>query len=188
MKTKQIIMLFLSGNILLTGCGSSDYEDKIIGKYYSIDYTPDIDWDEEMPVAMTNESYEEFLPDNLSIEEGLLKFSILNEKGKNIHLTYNYGPDTVEWKIKDRKIYYVDPGLPDFKLTYKNTNASRDAERTLVSNYRSFIENDFVDITKQDFLQHGIEPDTIIQLNNKYLVTAAKDGQRTVSKRISETK
>ena len=188
MKTNLLVLPILSSILLLSACGSSDYDDKIIGKYYSIDYTADIGWDEELPVAMTIESYEEFLPDNLSIEEGVLKFSILNEKGKNIHLSYNYGPDTLEWKIKDRKIYHVDPGLPDFKLTYKSTNASRDAERTLVSNYRSFIENDFVDIMKQEFLQHGIRPDTIIQLNAKYLVTEDKDGERTICKRISKMK
>ena len=188
MKTKEIIMLFLSGIILLTGCGSSDYEDKIIGKYYSIDYTPDIGGDEENPIGYTIESQVEFFTDNLSIEEGVLKFSFFNEKGKNTILNYKFGPDTMEWKIKDNKIYYVVPGIPVFKIKYISSNAYSDAERRLVSKYRTFIENDGVDFANKYLLEQGIQPDTIIQLNNKYLVTEDKDGERTISKRILEIK
>jgi hypothetical protein len=188
MKTKQIIMPFLSGIILLTGCGSSDYEDKIVGKYYSIDYTADIDWDEEYPISMTLETYEEFFPDNTSIESGMLKFSFSKDVGKSLILKYECVPDTLEWKIKDRKIHYVDQGIPDFKIKFKGSNATRDSDRLLVSQYRSFIENDVVDIMKQELLEHGISSDSIIQLNDKYLVTEDKDGERTISKRIIDKK
>jgi hypothetical protein len=188
MKTKQIIMLFLSGIILLTGCGRSDYEDKIIGKYYNIDYTPDIGGDEENPIGYTVESQVEFFTDNLYIEEGVLKFSFSKDVGKNIILNYEFGPDTLEWKIKDRKIQYLDQGIPDFKIKFKGSNATRDSDRLLVSQYRSFIENDVVDVMKQELLEHGISSDSIIQLNNRYLVTEDKDGERTISKRISEIK
>jgi hypothetical protein len=188
MKTKQIIMPFLSGIILLTGCGSSDYEDKIVGKYYSIDYTADIEWDEEYPISMTDEIYEEFFPDNTSIESGMLKFSLRKDVGKSIILKYECVPDTLEWKIKDRKIHYVDQGIPDFKIKFKGSNATRDSERLLVSKYRSIIENDFVDAVKQHLLEHGNPSDSIIQLNDKYLVTEDKEGERTICKRIIDKK
>jgi hypothetical protein len=185
---KHLILFTIGINLLLTGCGGSDYEDKIVGKYYSIDYTTDIDWDEEYPISMTVETYEEFFPDNTSVESGMLKFSFSKDVGKSIILKYEFVPDTLEWKIKDRKIQYENRGIPDFKIKFKSSNAISDSERLLVSKYRSIIENDFVDGAKQYLLEHGFESDSIIQLNNRYLVTEDKDGERTISKRILEIK
>jgi hypothetical protein len=58
----------------------------------------------------------------------------------------------------------------------------------LVSKYRSIIENDFVDAVKQHLLEHGNPSDSIIQLNDKYLVTEDKEGERTICKRIIDKK
>lgn len=187
---KHLILFTIGINLLLTGCGGSDYEDKIVGKYYSIDYTKDytkeIDWNEEPPNA-TLDLYREFFSDNTSVESGLLKFSLPKVKSKNIILIYERVPDTLEWKIKDRKIHYVDHGIPDFKIKFKSSDAISDSERLLVSKYRSIIENDFVDFWRQYQLEHGFESDSIIQLNDRYLVTEDKDGERTFSKRLPDS-
>lgn len=185
MKRNILASIIIVGSLILTSCNQdSKYNELIIGKYYSVEYTEDIEWDDEIPISMTFEEYEEFFPNKTSISEGTLKFSIYNENGNNILIEYQYGPDTNKWNIKDGKLYY-DYGIPDFKLNFKSTNAKSYSEREVVKYFREFIENDFIDIMKQYMVEEGDKPSKIIELNENRLVTEDSDGEQTIQKRIN---
>lgn len=184
MKRKTLALFIIVGSLILTSCNQdSKYNELIIGKYYSTEYTQDIEWDDEIPVSMTWEGYEEFFPNKTSVEEGTVKFSVYNENGNNIIIEYQFGPDTSKWDIKDGKLYY-DFGIPDFKLNFKSTNAVSYTEKQVVSNFRDIIENDFIDMIKQHLVEIGDNPSKIIELNENRLVTKDSDGEETIQKRI----
>jgi hypothetical protein len=177
-------IIAISCLILLTNCNQdSKYNELIIGKFYSVDYTEDIEWDEEIPISMTWEGLEEFFQDKTSIEEGKIKFSIYNENGNNIIIEYKYGPARLNWEIKDGKLYY-DFGIPDIQLEYQSTNAKSYSEKEVVKYFREFIENDFTDIMKQFVVEEGGKPRKIIELNERRLVTEDNEGEQTIQKRI----
>jgi len=185
MKRKTLALFIIVGSLMLTSCNQgSKYNELIIGKYYSVEYTEDIEWDDEIPISMTWEGYEEFFPNKTSVEEGTVKFSIYNENGNNIIIEYQFGPDTSKWDIKDGKLYY-DFGIPDFKLDFKTTNAKGYSEKEVVKYFREFIENDFIDIIKQYLVEEGDKPSKIIELNENRLVTEDTDGEQTIQKRIN---
>ncbi|MCA1920258.1 MAG: hypothetical protein LDL38_12715 [Flavobacterium piscis] len=184
MKRKTLALFIIVGSLMLTSCNQdSKYNELIVGKYYSTEYTQDIEWDDEIPISMTFEEYEEFFPNKTSISEGTMKFSIYNENGNNILIEYQYGPDTSKWNIKDGKLYY-DYGIPDFKLRFKSTNAVSYTEKQVVSNFRDFVENDLTDAMKQYLVESGDKPVKIIELNENRLVTKDSDGEETIQKRI----
>lgn len=174
--------LFVSFILLISCNQDSKYQELIIGKYYSTEYTEDLGWD-EIPISMTFESYEEFFEDKTVIEEGNIKFSIYNENGSNIIIEYKFGPVTSKWDIKDSKLFY-DFGIPDFRLKFVSTNAESYDEKEIVKYFREFIENDFIDIINQSAIEEGDKPNKIIELNEKRLVTEDSDGEQTIQKRI----
>lgn len=185
MKRKILALIIIVGCLIFTNCNQdSKYNELIIGKFYSVEYVEDIEWDDEIPISMTWEGYEEFFPNKTSVEDGTVKFSIYNETGYNIIIEYQYGPDTSKWEIKDGKLYY-DFGIPDFKLNFKSTNAKGYSEREVVKYFREFIENDFIDIMKQYLVEEGDKPSKIIELNKNRLVTEDSDGEQTIQKRIN---
>ncbi len=184
MRRKISLLITILGCLLFTSCNQdSKYSELIIGKFYSVKYTDDIEWDDQIPISLTCEGYEEFFPNKTSVEEYSVKFSIYNENGNNIIVEYKYGPDTVKWDIKDGHLYY-DFGIPDFKLNFKSTNAASYEENQVVSNFRDIVENDFEDIMKQLFIEEEDKPYKIIELNETRLVTVDSYGEETIQKRI----
>lgn len=171
---------------LLISCNNdSKYNELIVGQYYSIEYIEDLEWDEELPISLTIETYEEFFSDQTSVEEGTCKFSIYNENGNNIIIEYSIDPVVTHWKIEDSNLYY-DYGVPEFPMKFKYSNASSHYEKETVKFFREFIENDFAVIWKQTIIRTENEPKKIIELNKDRLITEDIDGEIITQKKIKD--
>lgn len=184
LKIKHILVfLFVTFTfIALTSCNQdAKYEELIIGKYYSIEHIEDIDIDDEVPIALTWEAFEEFFPDNTVIEYGVVKFNIYNEYGNNIIVDYSYGPDTSKWEIKNSELFY-DSDISTFEFRFKSTNAY---ENEIVGYLNDYVETEFTTILKQYHVETSNMPHKIIELNDKQLITEF-DGEESVAKRIKE--
>ena len=186
MKSETLALFIIVGSLMLTSCNQdSEYNELIIGKYYSTEYVDDIEWDDEIPISMTWESYEEFFPNKTSVAKETIKFSIYNEYGSDIIIEYQIGPYTEKWGIRNGYLCYYDFDITSFQLDFKSTNAEGYTEKEVVKYFREFVENDGIDIIKQVLIEEDGDLIKIIELNKNRLVTEDSDGEQTIQKRIN---
>lgn len=184
MKEKVLLICLIALSVTLISCNNDKkYSNLIIGKYYSILYIDDIELDDVIPISMTIKSYEEFLTNNTTINQGSLKLSIYNEFGRNIIVEYQVGPHEAKWNIKNGNLYY-NYSSPDFKLKFLSSTAKNYYEREIVTHLRDFIENDLVYIMEQYTIEEGHLPNKIIELNETRLITEDSYGEQTIQQRI----
>ena len=177
---KTIYLLATIVSLLFCSCNNDEELSKlIIGKYYYTEYVEDIDWDEEVPIAVTSDVYEEFHRNNTVVESGNISFLFYSESGKNIKVEYSYTLRG-KWKIKNSFLYYDYMDIGNFRLNFEKSNANSYIEREEVNYVREFVENDFLYIMKETLLDCTTK---IIKINDSNLVTEY-DNERFIQKRI----
>ncbi|MBA7532316.1 hypothetical protein ES705_24542 [subsurface metagenome] len=189
MKRNTLLLVLFIGTFLFTNCNRDEkYTELIIGKYYRIEYVEDIEWDADVSVSMACESFEEFFPNKISIEEGIFKFSTYNETSNNrIVIEYTSGPDTSRWGILNSYLWSnLFVNITEYQFNFKSSNARTYSDKEVVKYLREIIETNMVDAMKQIlFEEQGIRQNKIIELNENCLITRDYDGELIIRKRIN---